>query len=213
MTKIRTGTLIGLALVVLALAVPALLYPQMPEQVPTHWNAYGEVDDTTGKPFGPFVGALASAFVYALYLALPRLSPRGYELERFQGPYDAMMLTLVGVMTLVSCAVSLAAVGYAVPIGPLVGSAVGVAFAVLGNYMGKVRTNYFVGIRTPWTLANEEVWLRTHRLAGKLFVLAGVAMAITSFFGPVLLVGVALALVAGFAPVVYSYVLYRRLAR
>jgi uncharacterized membrane protein len=94
---------------------------------------------------------------------------------------------------------------------PVIGTTIGVVFVVIGNYMGKVQRNFFVGIRTPWTLANEEVWLRTHRLAGKLFVASGVVLAVSSFFGPGLLIGVAFALVASFVPVIYSYVLHRKL--
>lgn len=207
----RPGPTLGLGLLALAFAVPTLLYGRMPEDVPSHWNAYGEMDGTIAKPIGPFVGAMACAFVYALYLALPRLSPKGFDLDRFRGAYDAIMVCLVGAMAVVSVAVSLAAAGVAVPMAPVIGVTIGIVFAVMGNYMGKVQRNFFVGIRTPWTLANEEVWLRTHRVAGKLFVASGVVLAVSSFFGPGLVVGVAFALVASFVPVVYSYVLHRKL--
>jgi uncharacterized membrane protein len=207
----RPGPAIGLGLLALSFAVPALFYAHMPEDVPSHWNAYGEMDGTIAKPIGPFVGALACAFVYALYLALPRLSPRGFDLDRFRAAYDAIMVSLVAAMAVVSVAVSLAAAGVALPMAPVIGVTIGVVFAVMGNYMGKVQRNFFVGIRTPWTLANEEVWLRTHRVAGKLFVASGVVLAVSSFFGPGLVVGVAFALVASFVPVVYSYVLHRKL--
>lgn len=210
-TNTRRGPAIGLGLLALAFAVPALLYGQMPDDVPSHWNAYGEMDGTIAKPIGPFVGALACALVYALYLALPRLSPRGFDLDRFRGAYDAIMVSLVAAMAVVSIAVALASVGVALAMGPVIGVTIGVLFAVMGNYMGKVQRNYFVGIRTPWTLASEEVWLRTHRVAGKLFVASGVVLAVSSFFGPGLVVGVAFALVASFVPVVYSYVLHRKL--
>lgn len=206
------GPWIGLALLVVALAVPAVLYGSMPHDVPSHWNAYGQVDDTIAKPLGPFVGTIACAFVLGLYLVLPRISPKGFDLERFRGAYDAIMLTLVGTMAVVSVAVSLAAAGYAVPVGAMIGTSVGALFAVIGNYMGKVQRNFFVGIRTPWTLASEEVWLRTHRVAAKLFLASGLVMAVSSFFGPAIIVGVAAVLIASFVPVVYSYVLHRRLA-
>jgi uncharacterized membrane protein len=210
-TTTRRGPAIGLGLLVLAFAVPALLYGRMPDDVPSHWNAYGEMDGTIAKPIGPFVGALACAFVYALYLALPRLSPRGFDLDRFRSAYDAIMVSLVAAMAVVSLAVALASVGVALAMGPVIGVTIGVLFAVMGNYMGKVQRNFFVGIRTPWTLASEEVWLRTHRLAGKLFVASGVVLAVSSFFGPGLVAGVIFTLVASFVPVVYSYVLHRKL--
>lgn len=206
------GPWIGLAMLVVSLAVPAALYGRMPDDVPSHWNAYGEIDGTIAKPLGPFVSTLACAFVLALYVALPRMSPKGFDLDRFRGAYDAIMLTLVGTMAVVSVTVSLAAVGFAVPVGAIIGCSVGALFCVIGNYLGKVQRNFFVGIRTPWTLASEEVWLRTHRVAGKLFLGSGVVMAISSFFGAAIVIGVVAVLVASFVPVAYSYVLHRRLA-
>ena len=228
------GPWIGLALLAVALAVPAALYGRMPHEVPSHWNAYGEVDGTIAKPLGPFVSALACAFVLALYLALPRLSSRGGDFARFRGAYDAIMLSIAGTMAVVSIAVSLAAAGFAVPMGAVVGCSVGALFCVLGNFMGKVQRNAFVGIRTPWTLdgyeaelrsressgeregaasqVGREVWLRTHRVAGKLFLASGVVMAVSSFFGPAIVIGVVAVLIASFVPVGYSYVLHKRLS-
>jgi uncharacterized membrane protein len=87
----------------------------------------------------------------------------------------------------------------------------GVLFVVMGNLLGKVTRNFFVGIRTPWTLANEEVWNRTHRLGGKLFVVAGLVVVAAAFTGVSMWpVFIAIGL-AGLIPIVYSYVLYRRL--
>ncbi|MBN8615238.1 MAG: SdpI family protein [Deltaproteobacteria bacterium] len=228
------GPWIGLAMLAIALAVPAALYGRMPHEVASHWNAYGEIDGTISKPLGPFVSTLACAFVLALYVALPRMSPKGFDLERFRGAYDAIMLTLVATMAVVSVTVSLAAVGFAVPVGAIIGCSVGALFCVIGNYMGKVQRNFFVGVRTPWTLdgfeaelrsressgeregapsqVGREVWLRTHRVAGKLFLASGVVMAVSSFFGPAIFVGVVAVLVASFVPVVYSYVLHKRLS-
>ncbi len=228
------GPWIGLAMLAMAFAVPAALYGQMPDEVPSHWNAYGEVDDTIAKPLGPFVGALSGVLMLALYVALPRMSPKGFDLERFRGAYDAIMLALIGVMTIVSVTVSLAAAGFAMPVGAIIGCSVGALFCVIGNFMGKVQRNFFVGIRTPWTLdgfeaelrsressgeregapsqVGREVWLRTHRVAGKLFLASGIVMAVSSFFGPAIVIGVGAVLVAAFVPVAYSYVLHRRLA-
>jgi uncharacterized membrane protein len=228
------GPWIGLAMLAVALIVPMALYGRVPDDVPSHWNAYGEIDGTIEKPLGPFVSTLACAFVLALYVALPRMSPKGFDLDRFRGAYDAIMLALIGVMTIVSVTVSLSAAGFAMPVGAIIGCSVGALFCVIGNFLGKVQRNFFVGIRTPWTLdgfeaelrsressgeregapsqVGREVWLRTHRVAGKLFFGSGLVMAVSSFFGPALVIGVVAVLVASFVPVVYSYVLHRRLA-
>jgi uncharacterized membrane protein len=101
--------------------------------------------------------------------------------------------------------------GIAPPPGSNIMLPVGVLMAVLGNFMGKFRKNFFIGIRTPWTLASDEVWLRTHRLAGKLMVAGGAVVVLTSFSKELIGVAIAAILIASFAPLVYSYVIYKRI--
>ena len=108
--------------------------------------------------------------------------------------------------------IELAGAGYALPMSTIAPLAVGVLLMVLGNYMGKLRRNFFMGIRTPWTLASEAVWERTHRMAGWLFVLGGAVMVVAALAGAVrgrLLLAVIV--VVALVPVVYSYFVYRRL--
>ncbi|MEL7298668.1 MAG: SdpI family protein, partial [Pseudomonadota bacterium] len=88
---------------------------------------------------------------------------------------------------------------------------VGLLFVVLGNYMGKLRKNFFIGIRTPWTLASDEVWARTHRLGGYLFVAAGIGLMLSAFIGMNAWLITTLALGAGLIPVAYSFLLYRKI--
>lgn len=201
-----------LALVVVAFAVPSFLYTSMPEQVPSHWSIEGVADGFTPKPWGPFTSAFAVLAMGLLYVAIPRLSPKGFQIESFRSSYDAMMLTLAAAMCVVSVSVAFASAGYEVPVGRIVGVSVGLAIAVLGNLMGKVRRNFFIGIRTPWTLADDEVWLRTHRVAGVLFTCAGLLMACTAFTPFFLTVGVFAVLAAAMVSILYSYVCYRQLA-
>ena len=201
-----------LALVVVAFAVPSFLYPSMPEQVPSHWSIEGVADGFTPKPWGPFISTCAVLAIALVYVAIPRLSPKGFQIESFRSSYDAMMLTLAAAMCVVSVSVAFASAGYDMPVGRIVGVSVGLAIAVLGNLMGKVRKNFFVGIRTPWTLADDEVWLRTHRVAGVLFTCAGLLMACTAFTHVFVMVGIFAVLAAAIVPVLYSYVCYRQLA-
>jgi uncharacterized membrane protein len=169
------------------------------------------VNGFTPKPWGAFIGPILMLGVFALLKVLPRISPRGYRMGAFQNTYGVIRLALVAFLFLVMVLALLAGAGVPVPLNGAIFAGVGLLFIVLGNYMGKLTKNFFVGIRTPWTLASEEVWLRTHRLGGKLFVLAGIALLVSGFFGGSMLVLVISLVAAGLIPVVYSYVLYRRI--
>lgn len=199
--------------VVGAFAVVAAFYDRMPDRVPTHWNARGEIDGYMSKPWGPLVGPLAGLGLVALLSVLPRVSPEKFTMERFRRAWAVIVTALAAFLFAVTLAVTLVGAGIPVDVPRVIGASIGVLFLVLGNFMGKLTPNFFAGIRTPWTLSNEEVWLRTHRLGGKLFFAAGAAGLVGALLRPEIGVAVILvgAVVAGVVPVAYSYVLWRRL--
>ena len=210
MTTPRTNVL-SFIFIAIPIAVTIYLYPSLPEQIPTHWNLAGEVDDYTPKPWGVLILPLAAVFVFLIMKVIPLVSPKGFRTDQFQGVINIFTVTLVGFMSAIALVVLLAATGRDVNVNELVFAGVGLLFIVLGNYLGKVRKNFFIGIRTPWTLASDEVWSRTHRLGGWVFVLIGFFLFLNAFvqFPELWLIGaiVAVALV----PVVYSFVIYRSL--
>jgi uncharacterized membrane protein len=183
----------------------------MPDPVPTHWNIHGVADGFTPKPWGPFVLPLVMVGVLALLMVLGSISPKEAPVERFSRTYSIITSATLGFLFVATVVSSLAATGAAFNLTKVIMAAVGALFVVIGNYMGKFTRNYVMGIRTPWTLANDEVWLRTHRLGGKVFVLSGLAV-----IAVVLLDQVALALpvllMAALIPVVYSYIVYRKVS-
>jgi uncharacterized membrane protein len=211
--KIRRAELVGLGFVLLGFAAVAAFYDRLPERVPTHWNADGVANGFMPKPWGALLMPLVMTSVWVLFLVLPRVSPRGYRIERFQVAYDLMHLALLAFFWVLSLFVLLVGSGVPIPMGRAIPFSVGVLLIVIGNFMGKLTKNFFVGIRTPWTLANDEVWLRTHRLGGKLFVVAGLGLAISGFFGGGSVPIFAAAFVAAGIPIAYSYFLYRKLER
>jgi uncharacterized membrane protein len=209
--KLSRQNLISLFLIGAALALSAFLYARLPDPMPTHWNLQGEVNGYTAKPWGPLVIPLIMIGVMLLFLALPKLSPRGYEIGRFQGVFEILQTVSLAFLLLVHAMTLLFGIGVAVDMTRAIIAALGLLFAILGNFLGKVTKNFFVGIRTPWTLASDEVWLRTHRLAGKLFVLAGILLFVWGLAGGAFAVVIAVPLAAALYSVVYSYFLYRRL--
>lgn len=209
--RITRTAVLSWGLVVLAFAIAAAFYSSLPESVPTHWNAHGQPDGFTPKPWGPFVLPLVMAGVCLLLQVIPRISPRGYRIDRFQNVFEILLTAILAFLFLLTVLALFAGIGVPVPLVRAIPAGIGLLLVVLGNYMGKVMKNFFIGIRTPWTLASDEVWLRTHRLAGKLFVLAGIGLFVSALVGggPVLLL-VAVAIAVGI-PAVYSYLLYRRI--
>ena len=193
------------------IAVAAYLYPDLPDQIPTHWNIEGEVDDYTAKPWGVAIMPLAAILVFVVMRLIPVISPKGFRTDSFMDVVNVFTVVIVGFMSGVAILVLLEANGQDVRINEMIFAGVGLMFVVLGNYMGKVRKNFFIGIRTPWTLASDEVWSRTHRLGGKVFVLIGIFMMLNSFVRFPVQWLIASIVVVALVPVIYSYVIYRRI--
>lgn len=208
-----TRTLIVSAVfVAIAVGVAIWLYPRLPPRLPVHWDTSGQANGYAPRFWGAAMWPLLIAGLAAVTAVLPAISPRRFEITPFAGIYDLLMLAIQGVMLVIGMAALLAGAGYALPMSTIAPLAVGVLLMVLGNYMGKLRRNFFMGIRTPWTLASEAVWERTHRMAGWLFVLGGAVMVVAALAGAVrgrLLLAVIV--VVALVPVVYSYFVYRRL--
>lgn len=207
----RALDLAGLGLVLVSFAVTAAMYAGLPDPMPSHWNVHGQADGWMPKFWGAFLTPLIMAALWLFLRFLPRLSPRGFEMEPFAKTWEILRFSILGFLLVVLlCVLFTARSGRNFPNSVLI-AGMGLLFVVIGNFLGKVTRNFFVGIRTPWTLANEEVWYRTHRLGGKLFVAAGLVVFAMAFVGFRIWAMIAAILVAALVPAVYSYVIYRKL--
>ncbi len=203
---------VSLAMFLIAVTLSLVFYPTLPDSIPTHWNFSGQVDGWSPKLPGAFLMPLVMVGIVALFAVLPRISPKGYPVEAQSRWYRAIELATVAFLLTLHLVTLLSARGTHIDMLVLVPMLVGALFVVLGNYMGKMRRNFFIGIRTPWTLADEDVWYRTHRLGGRVFVAAGLALMIVPFAGEAQHVAfTTIAVAAAFIPIVYSYVIYKRL--
>jgi uncharacterized membrane protein len=199
-------------MVLAAIVLSYFFYARFPDQVPTHWNWAGEPDAYSSKEFGAFFFPALVAGIYLLFLALPYLDPKKERYADFRKVYHVFKNVFVAFMLAIYVIAGLSGLGYDVAVGKIIPLMVGGLFILIGNYFGKIRFNWFVGIKTPWTLSSEEVWNKTHRLGGKLFMLAGLMVALTPWlpraFG--LAVFLAAIVIAAPVPMVYSYVLYAK---
>lgn len=209
--KLHRNLLVSAAFVVVAVIAGVWLYPRLPAEVPTHWDLHNRVNGVTSRFWAAAFPALGVLVLAALSVVLPAVSPRQFAIKRFEGVWGVLMLVMQGFVLVAGLGILLQGAGYAVSTPAIVMLAAGVLYLLLGNYMGKLRRNFFMGIRTPWTLASEAVWERTHRLAGWLFVLAGVAMVIAAPIPAVRWLSLGVVAVACLAPAVCSYFIYRRL--
>lgn len=196
----------------LPLAATAALYPLLPEVIPIHWNASGEIDGW-GPRFQAFILAAVCLGVSLLLRFLPLLDPKRNSYRQFSRGYFAVRLVCAAFFCLMQ-GVTLASAFHpaALPIDRLTFGGMGLVFCVMGNFMPKFKHNYFCGIRTPWSLASEENWWRTHRLAGLFWFWGGLAIAVLAVFlgGTALtLAAVVVLSVVGLVPVVYSWWLWQ----
>lgn len=204
---------IVLGLLMIAAVSAAIVYawPQLPEVVAVHWNWRGKADGYAPRAVLWLLGPGLMAFIMLLALLLPSLSPRHHEVEPFEATYYYNFGVGLLLLAYVQCLVLASAIGMAVPIDRAVPAGLFVMLVLAGNPMGKVRRNFYLGIRTPWTLSNERVWYVTHRFAARLMVgsgLLGFFMLAAGVPGWLLLVP-AIAWVP--VAVLYSLLQYKRL--
>ena len=202
-------------LVAVALAATLLAWPHLPERVPLHWNARGAVDGYGPRALLLAVGPGAMLAELLVFAALPALSPRRFALESFTRTYLRIMLAAVALAGYITAVLLWVALTGDVDVSGALLGGVSVLIVVLGNVMGKVRRNFFIGIRTPWTLASERVWHATHRLAGKSMVAAGILSFAAALVGGLagITAWIALVLAGVMIPVAYSFVRYKSLER
>ncbi len=196
------------AILAAMIAVTAVAYPHLPAVMTTHWGANGQPNGTMSRFWGAWMVPLLSVGVAALLWAVPAIDPRRRNYATFRTTYNAFVVGIVAFLAYVDF-ISLAwNLGYPVPIGRALAPALGAIFLASGWLLRKARPNWFVGIRTPWTLSSPTVWEKTHRLAAPAFMASGLVTALGVFWEPLMWVGVAAVLVAAMGVVVYSYFAY-----
>ena len=212
--SVRKGEIIIVGIALLSFAVGVYYYPQMPEQMASHWNAKGLVDDYLPKFWGLFLIPITLVGLALLFMAIPRIDPLRENIEKFRKYYDGFVILFMIFMICVYLATILWSIEIRISINVVLPIAAGIMFIGTGILVENTRQNWFIGIRTPWTMSSESVWDKTHRMAGKLFKIAGVIAIVGILFQSyaVYFVLVPAILVAVYT-VVYSYVEYKREAK
>ena len=195
------------------LVLGLLLYARLPSRIVTHWNAEGMPDGYSSRLSGVLSLPLMNIALYILFTFLPHIDPKKSNYGKFAGSYQILKLLIASFMSVIQAAIMAFAVGLRFSMAALTCICVSLVFIIVGNMMGRFRFNYFVGIKTPWTLASEEVWRKTHRMAAPLWTAGGILIFILAFFPPKFTVAgiISIAILISAVPVVYSYAAYRKL--
>ena len=199
--------LITSLVILLPMIAGVVLWNQLPQKIPSHWNAVGEVDGWSSKPFAVFGLPLMMLGFHWICVVATCADPKK---KNYADKLLHLVFWLIPVITIVlNIIVYLTALGMGVRTEVIMPIVLGLLFVIVGNYLPKCKQNYTIGIKIPWTLDSEENWNKTHRLAGWTWTFGGLAMIATAFFGGFwALMGIAL--VMSLVPVVYSYILHRK---
>ncbi|MCD6010404.1 MAG: hypothetical protein K0Q79_266 [Flavipsychrobacter sp.] len=190
-----------------------MVWNKMPEIVPTHFGIDGTPNDWSHRSVLIYLVGGMTLGMYLIFLIIPVIDPKD-KIKAMGNKYFKLKFVLMLAMALLATLVVHAALTGSIG-GNTIFLIAGGMFLFLGNYMQTVKPNYFIGIRTPWTLENETVWSKTHRLAGRLYFIAGLVIIILSFVvkNALTYIFVPLILSATIVPVVYSYILFRKVKK
>lgn len=196
---------IPLVLTIAAVIASIVVYPQLPERMPTHWSATGEANDWSSRLWGAWLLPLMMALVWFIMRALPHVDPRRANYEKFSGMYDWLINLILVFMLGMHVVTLMAATGSPVRMDRVIMPAVGVFITIMGLMIPRAHPNWFVGIRTPWTLTSDLSWQRTHKLGGSLFVVLGLLMVVSTFIAPEIAIWVLAAAAVAITVFLFAY--------
>lgn len=189
-------------------------YTLLPNEVPTHWGPNGLPDAYGSKLMNVVLFPVLTLFMVILFPILSKIDPKKENYEKFGKSWEIIQFAIIWFFAYIYFVILYLSLHANISISPFMLFGLWVLFMILGNYFGKIRQNYFIGIKLPWTLSNEEVWNKTHRVSGKLFVISGIIFLINSFLNlyPIWIFIISLLIIVVF-PVVYAYISYKKIAK
>lgn len=199
-------------LALVAAGASLLVFNRLPARIPTHWAMDGHVDGWSSRAWGAFVIPVVMLGITGVMRLVPLIDPRRENYPKFSGMFEVLFISITAFMLGTHLVLLAAGLGYPVAIERWLPIGLGALFIVIGNLLPRARPNWFVGIRTPWTLSSDRVWEKTHRMGGYVFVMLGVIVAVAGGLSARLMVP-GLAVLISFAAlsvIVYSYVEWRK---
>ncbi len=207
----KKTTIIISGILLLSFIIGLYFYPQIPAKMASHWNTKGQVDGYMSKFWGTFLIPFILTVSVLFFVAIPRIDPLKANIEKFRKYYDGFIIIFLIFMLSVHLQVILWNIGIRISPNVMLPIGIGLLFFYTGILCENAKRNYFIGIRTPWTLSSDEVWDKTHKIGGKLFKLAGVFALLGIFFRNYALYFVLVPMILfSVYTIVYSYLEYRK---
>ncbi len=205
---------IPLLVILLSLLIGGLLYSRLPEVMASHWNFQGQVDGYVSRPLGVFLMPGLTFLLYLFFLLIPKIDPLKENIKKFRKYFDwfiNLIIFFLFYLYLLTLAWNL---GLKFSFNSFLSPAFGVLWYFAGVLIEKSKRNWFIGIKTPWTLSDDEIWDKTHELGGKLFKAAAILPFLGVFFPKIaFFLAVIPILAVGLYLVIYSYRLYAKKSR
>ena len=202
---------INLLLISIMFVGSYILYSSLPPVIPMHWNMLGQVDNYMPKNQAVLVMPIMTLFIWILFQVLPNFDPKKEKYKLFNKEWQIIQITFVGFFTYLHFLIFYISIYPTIKLMPFMFIGLGIFFILLGNYLSKIRQNYFIGIKVPWTIASEDNWNKTHRFAGKCFVIAGLITLIEAgfiWYTPIVIFSSII--LASILPIIYSFLLYKK---
>lgn len=209
----RTTMIVVLTMIAIATLAGLLLWNQLPDQIASHWNIQDQVDGYLPKFWGVFMLPLIALGIFVLFLVVPAIDPLKVNIAQFREVFNLFIVLIVGFMLYLYGLTLAWSLGYdTFKMSNALLPAIGLLFIFIGFMMRQAKRNFFIGIRTPWTLSSDTVWNETHRIGAVLFIISGILAFIGGFFGGMTAFWLMFAPMIGSTLflLIYSYVLYRR---
>lgn len=211
--KNKTTNIIFLALIVASFLVGAFLFPQLPEKIVSHWDASGQPNGYMGKFWGIFLFPVIMLGMFVLYAVIPLIDPLKSNIQTFRKYYNTFWIFFEIFFVYIYGLTLIWNLGYSFNLITATIPAIAFLYIFIGSFLKNVKRNWFVGIRTPWTMSNDVVWDKTHKLGGKLFQASGVISLLGLFFrGNIgFFVIIMPVIISALIAVIYSYIVYKKI--
>ena len=209
--NIRKSEITIIAIILLSFVIGIYFYPHMPEKIASHWDSKGLVDGYMSKTWGLFLMPLISVGLFLLFVLIPKIDPLKMNIEQFRKYYDGFVVLVIGFLFYIYILTILWNTGIRFDMIQFLAPAFGILFYYTGILTENAKRNWFIGIRTPWTMSNKKVWEKTHKVGGRLFKIAGIISLLGIFFHDYAFIFIIapVILVAAYT-IIYSFIEYQK---
>lgn len=210
----KKTNIIILLIIITSFVLAFCYYPQMPEQMASHWNIQSQVDDYMPKFWGLFLMPIICVVIFLLFLLIPKIDPLKKNIEKFRKYFDWFIILIILFLFYIYLLAIFWNLGYRFQMGQMLIPALAVLFFYIGILLKQAKRNWFIGIRTPWTLSSDIVWQKTHKLGSKLFKITGIIVLFGMFFPKYFIWFILIPTIAAVLyALIYSYFEYQKIKK